>query len=105
MAHKQGVVHRDLKPENILLDEEGNAYLTDFGIAKDIAGEGLTQTGKIVGSVVYLAPEQAKGEEVTPRTDIYGLGVVLYEMLTGEHPFPGVTTVQMIQKHLNQPLP
>jgi tetratricopeptide (TPR) repeat protein/predicted Ser/Thr protein kinase len=105
LAHEQGVIHRDLKPENILLDEDGHAYLTDFGIAKDIAGEGLTQTGKIVGSVDYLAPEQAKGEEVTPRTDIYGLGVVLYEMLTGEHPFPGMTTVQMIQKHLNQPLP
>jgi predicted ATPase/predicted Ser/Thr protein kinase len=105
VAHKQGVVHRDMKPENILLDEEGNAYLSDFGIAKDLASDGLTQPGKIVGSVDYLAPEQAKGEEVTPRTDIYGLGVVLYEMLTGEHPFPGLTPVQLLQKHLNQPLP
>jgi predicted ATPase/predicted Ser/Thr protein kinase len=104
-AHKQGVVHRDMKPENILLDEEGNAYLSDFGIAKDLASDGLTQPGKIVGSVDYLAPEQAKGEEITPRTDIYGLGVVLYEMLTGEHPFPGLTPVQLLQKHLNQPLP
>jgi len=105
VAHKQGVVHRDLKPENILLDEEGNAYLTDFGIAKDIGGEGLTKTGKMVGSVDYLAPEQAKGEGVTPRTDIYGLGVMLYEVLVGEHPFPGLTPVQLLQKHLNQPLP
>ncbi|UCF61831.1 MAG: protein kinase, partial [Anaerolineaceae bacterium] len=105
MAHKQGVIHRDLKPENILLDDEGNAYLTDFGIAKDLGGEGLTQSGKIVGSVDYLAPEQAKGEEVTPRTDIYGLGVLLYEMLTGEHPFPSLTPVQMLQKHLNESLP
>ena len=105
VAHKQGVVHRDLKPENILLDEEGNAYLTDFGIAKDLGGEGLTQTGKIVGSVDYLAPEQAKSEEVTARTDIYGLGVLLYEMLSGEHPFSGLTPVQMIQKHLNEILP
>jgi adenylate cyclase len=105
VAHKLGVVHRDMKPENILLDEEGNAYLSDFGIAKDLASDGLTQPGKIVGSVDYLAPEQAKGEEVTPRTDIYGLGVVLYEMLTGEHPFPGLTPVQLLQKHLNQPLP
>lgn len=105
VAHKQGVVHRDMKPENILLDEEGNAYLSDFGIAKDLASDGLTQPGKIVGSVDYLAPEQAKGEEVTPRTDIYGLGVLLYEMLTGEHPFPGLTPVQLLQKHLNQPLP
>jgi tetratricopeptide (TPR) repeat protein/predicted Ser/Thr protein kinase len=105
VAHKQGVVHRDLKPENILLDEEGNAYLTDFGIAKDIGGEGLTKTGKMVGSVDYLAPEQAKGEGVTPKTDIYGLGVVLYEVLVGEHPFPGLTPVQLLQAHLNQPLP
>ena len=105
IAHKQGVVHRDLKPENILLDEDGNAYLTDFGIAKDLASDGLTQPGKIVGSVDYLAPEQAKGEEITPRTDIYGLGVMLYEMLTGEHPFPGLTPVQLLQKHLNQTLP
>ncbi|HEY44237.1 MAG TPA: protein kinase, partial [Anaerolineae bacterium] len=105
MAHEHGVIHRDLKPENILLDEAGNAYLTDFGIAKDIGGERLTKTGKLVGSVDYLAPEQAKGEAVTPKTDIYGLGVVLYEMLTGEHPFPAMTPVQMIQKHLNEPLP
>jgi predicted ATPase/predicted Ser/Thr protein kinase len=105
IAHEHGVIHRDLKPENILLDEAGNAYLTDFGIAKDLGGEGLTQIGKIVGSVDYLSPEQAKGEEVTPQSDIYGLGVLLYEMLTGEHPFPGLTTVQMIQKHLNQSLP
>ncbi|UCF61832.1 MAG: protein kinase [Anaerolineaceae bacterium] len=105
MAHEHGVIHRDLKPENILLDEAGNAYLTDFGIAKDVAGEGLTQTGKIVGSADYLAPEQAKGETVTPKIDIYALGVVLYEMLTGEHPFPGLTPIQTLQKHLNEPLP
>jgi ABC-type oligopeptide transport system substrate-binding subunit len=104
-AHKHGVVHRDLKPENILFDEGGNAYLTDFGIAKDLGGERLTSTGDIVGSVDYLAPEQAKGEPVTPRTDIYSLGVVLYEVLVGEHPFPRQTTIQMLQKHLNDPLP
>jgi adenylate cyclase len=105
LAHEHGVIHRDLKPENILLDEAGNAYLTDFGIAKDVAGEGLTQTGKIVGSADYLAPEQAKGEPVTPKTDIYALGVLLYEILTGEHPFPGLTAIQTLQKHLNDPLP
>ncbi|HEY48379.1 MAG TPA: protein kinase [Anaerolineae bacterium] len=105
LAHEHGVIHRDLKPENILLDEAGNAYLTDFGIAKDIGGERLTQTGKIVGSADYLAPEQAKGEPVTPKIDIYALGVVLYEILTGEHPFPGLTPIQTLQKHLNEPLP
>ncbi|MGD2158167.1 MAG: protein kinase, partial [Anaerolineales bacterium] len=104
-AHKQGVVHRDIKPENILFDGSGNAYLTDFGIAKDLGGERLTSTGDIVGSVDYLAPEQAKGEPVTPKTDIYALGIVLYEMLVGEHPFPKLTTIQMLQKHLNDPLP
>ncbi|MGD8752274.1 MAG: serine/threonine-protein kinase, partial [Anaerolineales bacterium] len=104
-AHKHGVVHRDLKPENILLDESDNAYLTDFGIAKDIGGEKLTRTGEIIGSVDYLSPEQAKGEPVTSQTDIYGLGVLLYEMLTGTHPFPGLTTIQMLQKHLHETLP
>jgi adenylate cyclase len=105
MAHENGVIHRDLKPGNILLDEADNAYLTDFGIAKDVAGEGLTQTGKIVGSADYLAPEQAKGEPVTPKSDIYALGVLLYEILTGEHPFPRLTPIQTLQKHLNEPLP
>ncbi|MGD8752628.1 MAG: ABC transporter substrate-binding protein [Anaerolineales bacterium] len=104
-AHKHEVVHRDLKPENILFDGSGNAYLTDFGIAKDLGGERLTSTGDIVGSVDYLAPEQAKGEPVTPKTDIYALGIVLYEMLVGEHPFPKLTTIQMLQKHLNEALP
>ncbi|UCF61365.1 MAG: serine/threonine protein kinase, partial [Anaerolineaceae bacterium] len=105
LAHEHGVIHRDLKPENILLDDARNAYLTDFGIAKDVAGEGLTQTGKIVGSADYLAPEQAKGQSVTPKTDIYALGVLLYEMLIGEHPFPGLTAIQTLQKHLNESLP
>lgn len=103
-SHDRGVIHRDLKPENILLDEADNAYLTDFGIAKDLSGPGVTESGKIMGSVDYLSPEQAKGEPITPQTDIYALGVVLYELLTCEHPFPDSTPIQMIQKHLNEPL-
>ena len=80
-SHEHGVIHRDLKPENILLDEDKNAYLTDFGIAKDLSGPSVTETGKIMGSVDYLSPEQAKGEEITQQTDIYALGVLLYELL------------------------
>ncbi len=107
VAHRSNVVHRDLKPGNILLDEDGNAYLTDFGIAKDISrpDSGPTGVDAIVGSLDYISPEQARSEPITPRTDIYSLGVVLYEMLTGQHPFPGLTSVERLYKHLNDPLP
>ncbi|MBP9503222.1 MAG: protein kinase [Candidatus Promineofilum sp.] len=106
-AHAAGVVHRDLKPSNVLLDEEGNAYLADFGIATDI-GDPTNKTregGAIVGSPDYLSPEQARGQEVTPQTDIYCLGVTLYETLTGKHPFPDLTGVERLFKHINEPLP
>ena len=105
-AHQQGVVHRDLKPANILLDESGNAYLSDFGIAKELGAEvGLTQTGAIVGTPAYITPEQVQSQTVTPQTDIYALGVVLYELLTGEHPFADAPTGTLIIKHVNEPLP
>ena len=105
-AHKQGVVHRDLKPANILLDENGNAYLSDFGIAKELGAEvGLTQTGAIVGTPAYITPEQVQSQAVTPQTDIYALGVVLYELLTGMHPFAETPTGALIVKHVNEPLP
>jgi len=107
-AHRHGVIHRDLKPGNILLDEDSNAYLADFGIAKDIGvagSEEVTEPDQIIGSPDYLAPEQARSEPVTPRTDIYSLGVVLYELLTGQHPFPNITGVERLFKHLNAPLP
>jgi WD40 repeat protein/serine/threonine protein kinase len=106
VAHRKGIIHRDIKPSNILLDEDGNAYLADFGIAKDLGGgEGVTEADAVVGSPDYLAPEQARKEDVTPHTDIYSLGVVLYEMLTGEHPFPDQAPVARLFKHLNDPLP
>jgi WD40 repeat protein/DNA-binding CsgD family transcriptional regulator len=107
MAHRNDVIHRDLKPANILLDEDGNTYLSDFGIAKDTAKvEGtLTGTGIVLGSPDYLSPEQARSEPVTPQTDIYSLGVMLYEVLTGQHPFPNLSSVERMYKHLNEPLP
>ncbi len=107
MAHQQQVIHRDLKPANILLDEEGNGYLTDFGIAKEVGQHeaGLTETGMVIGSPDYIAPEQAKSEPVTPQTDIYALGVLLYEMLTGAHPFPNASSMERLLKHINDPIP
>jgi WD40 repeat protein/serine/threonine protein kinase len=107
LAHRNGVIHRDIKPGNILMDEDGNAYLADFGIAKDLKqGDASgTQMDAIVGSLDYISPEQARSEPVTPRTDIYSLGVVLYEMLVGEHPFPKITSVERLYKHINDPLP
>ncbi len=105
-AHRQGVVHRDIKPANILLDEEGNAYLSDFGIAKDLTGEmQLTADGAIIGTPDYISPEQIKNEPVTPQTDLYSLGAVLYETLTGEKPFPDSSVINLIHLHLNQPVP
>jgi tetratricopeptide (TPR) repeat protein len=104
-AHAHQVIHRDLKPENILLDETGNAYLTDFGIAKDLGSDRVTEAGKIIGSVDYMSPEQVQGEPASARTDVYGLGLMIFELLTGEHPFADLNLVQMIQKQLNEPLP
>ena len=106
-AHRSQVIHRDIKPANILLDEDGNAYLADFGIAKDVAAENgtVTEAEAVVGSPDYLSPEQARNESVTPQTDIYSLGVVLYEMLKGEHPFPGKAPIERLFSHLNEPIP
>jgi serine/threonine protein kinase len=101
------VIHRDIKPGNMLLDEDGNAYLADFGIAKDLmtVKNGHTSPDGVVGSLDYISPEQARSEAVTPRTDIYSLGVTLYEMITGEHPFKDCSSVERLYKHLNEPLP
>jgi len=105
-AHEQGIVHRDLKPNNVLLDEKDNAYLTDFGIAKMLAGTSkLTATGNILGTPAYMAPEQWRGEPVDARTDIYSLGVMLYEMVLGRLPFSGETPYTLMYKHFNDPPP
>lgn len=106
LAHRNNVIHRDIKPGNILLDEDGNAYLTDFGIAKDLNFQGNdTQPDVIVGSLDYLSPEQARSEPITIRTDIYSLGVTLYEVITGTHPFKNLSSVERLYKHINDPLP
>lgn len=102
-AHQRGVVHRDLKPGNILLDDEGNACLTDFGLAKLMGDEAdLTKSGHIVGTPVYMAPEQLRGERLDHRSDLYSLGIILYQMLTGRPPFdsPDSDLVAIIYKHL-----
>jgi len=102
-AHAHGLVHRDVKPQNVLIDSAGDAKVTDFGIARSLdVEEGVTQTGTVLGTSNYLSPEQAAGEPVTPATDIYSLGVVLYELLTGEVPFRGDNLVVVAMKHVTE---
>jgi eukaryotic-like serine/threonine-protein kinase len=102
-AHAHDLVHRDVKPQNVLIDSAGDAKVTDFGIARSLDVEhGVTQTGTVLGTSNYLSPEQAAGQPVTPATDIYSLGVVLYELLTGEVPFRGDNLVVVAMKHVTE---
>jgi len=98
-AHKSGVVHRDLKPSNIMIDSDGNARIMDFGIARSIKGKGITGAGVMVGTPEYMSPEQVEGKDVDQRSDIYSLGVILYEMVTGRVPFEGDTGLSVAVKH------
>jgi serine/threonine-protein kinase len=100
-AHRHGIVHRDIKPHNIVVGSDGRLKVTDFGIARSGASQ-MTEAGSIVGTAQYLSPEQARGAPVDPRSDIYSLGIVLYEMLTGKVPFTGDTPVEIAMKHLSQ---
>jgi eukaryotic-like serine/threonine-protein kinase len=105
-AHEHGLVHRDVKPQNVLITPDGDAKVTDFGIARSLDVEhGVTQTGTVLGTSNYLSPEQASGKVTTPSTDVYSLGVVVYELLTGEVPFPGENFVAVAMKHINEPSP
>jgi len=98
-AHRLGVVHRDLKPSNIMIDKDGNARIMDFGIARSLTGKGITGAGVMIGTPEYMSPEQAEAKEVDNRADIYSLGVILYEMVTGCIPFEGETPLSIAMKH------
>jgi serine/threonine-protein kinase len=104
-AHARHIVHRDVKPQNVLIDEEGSAKVTDFGIARTLDEEGLTADGRVLGTTDYVSPEQALGQPVTGQSDLYSLGIVLYEMLTGEVPFKGENQVAVAMKHVREMLP
>ena len=105
LAHSSGIIHRDLKPQNILITKDGTAKVTDFGIAMALSETSLTQTNSMFGSVHYLSPEQARGGNATPQSDLYAIGIIIYEMLTGAIPFDGDSAVTIALKHFQENLP
>jgi serine/threonine-protein kinase len=100
-AHEHGVIHRDIKPHNILLDEKGHAKVTDFGIARALDTSQATRTGSFLGTALYSSPEQLKGEKVTPKSDMYSLGVSLYQAAAGAPPFSGATPIEIASQHVS----
>ena len=104
-AHERHIVHRDVKPQNVLIDTEGSAKVTDFGIARTLDEDGLTSDGRVLGTTDYVSPEQALGHDVDGQSDIYSLGVVLFEMLTGDVPFHGENQISVAMKHVREDLP
>ena len=104
-AHDSYIIHRDLKPQNIMIQEDGQIKITDFGIAMALNSTQLTQTNSVMGSVHYLPPEQASGKGSTIKSDIYSMGILMYELLSGKLPFRGDNAVEIALKHLKEPLP
>jgi len=104
-AHRQGIVHRDLKPQNVMIDRDGNARIMDFGIARSLTGKGITGAGTFIGTPEYMSPEQVEGKDTDQRSDIYSLGIVLYEMLTGRRPFEGDTALGVAVKQKSETPP
>ena len=104
-AHDRGIIHRDIKPQNILLDTKGRVKISDFGIAKALSETRMTETNHVIGSVQYISPEQAKGQNTDERTDIYSFGVMLFELLTGRLPYEAETAVSVALKHISEPFP
>src|SRR5215467_1963770 len=104
-AHGHDIVHRDVKPQNVLIDDEGSAKVTDFGIARSLRDDGLTADVRVLGTTDYVSPEQALGHDVNGQSDIYSLGVVLFEMLTGDVPFHGENQISVAMKHVREDLP
>src|SRR5688572_22334512 len=104
-AHQQGLVHRDVKPQNVLITSDGRAKVADFGIARTVDAVGVTETGTVLGTSHYVAPEQARGEHVDAQTDVYSFGVVLYELLVGAVPYEGDNFLNVAMKHVNEPVP
>ena len=104
-AHEAGIIHRDIKPQNVMVTGDGRSVLMDFGIARQFQSEEITTTGEVVGTPVYMAPERLLGREVDQRCDIYSLGVILYELMTGRQPFEGNTVFEIAQRQINEPVP
>ena len=102
-AHEQGVVHRDLKPQNVMIDRQDRVYLTDFGLARTLEQSRMTQTGAVIGTPHYMSPEQVKGQPAGPRSDIYSLGIILYEMVTGAVPFTGTSVYEVMMQRIQKP--
>jgi tRNA A-37 threonylcarbamoyl transferase component Bud32/ActR/RegA family two-component response regulator len=106
VVHEAGIIHRDLKPPNVMLRDDGNVVLIDFGLARSLlSGDGSTRTGVLRGSPYYMSPEQAQGEALDARTDLYSLGVILYEMLAGKKPYLGASAIDVLQQHVMAPVP